>query len=36
MLAAAIFAAEVTLGAAVAIDRTAIAATTLGSYAVSR
>jgi cobalt/nickel transport system permease protein len=34
LLAAAIFVAEVTLGAAVAIDRGAIAVTTLGAYAV--
>jgi cobalt/nickel transport system permease protein len=34
MLAAVIFVAEVTLGAAVTLDRTALAATTLGAYAV--
>jgi len=34
MLAASIFVAEVTLGAAVTLDRTALAASTLGAYAV--
>ena len=34
LLAAAIFVVEVTLGAAVAIDRTAVAVSTLGAYAV--
>jgi cobalt/nickel transport system permease protein len=34
MLAATIFVAEVTLGAAVTLDRTTLAATTLGTYAV--
>jgi len=34
LLAAAVFVVEVTLGAAVAIDRTAVAVSTLGAYAV--
>ena len=34
LLAAAIFVVEVTLGAAVAIDRTAVAVSMLGTYAV--